>query len=166
MLLNAGAKVLDLPTEGVTPFKARQNAAAETAISLLMKEPWRKGLVSEAMEGLVRKLVECGASLDRPCGFGPRPPVIRAIRSMTLPGACLLIELGARTDDAHIVRPGSMHDGVTTLLGEAEIAGGQEFVALINESLLKRRLAQLKQDAGSVNEAGVDPARRRRSIAV
>lgn len=166
MLLDAGAKVLDLPTDGCSPARSRRNAAMETAISLLMRDQWRAGLVSESMEGLVRKLEQCGASLDRPCGLGPRPPVIRAIRSRNMTGVQLLIELGARTDDAHIVQPGSMLDGVTTLLGEAEIAGGQEFVALVNEALLKRRLTQLKHGTPEDAVISAPGSRRRRPASV
>jgi hypothetical protein len=153
LLLDAGDAVIDVSWE-----------RDRTGIGILCERYWTfrgtEALLEET-KALVRRLRAAGGDLDALGGGQQLPPVVAALRSLNQDAAHLLIELGARTDDEHLVRPQSEKQcAMRGLVGEARLCGGEKAAARIIE--LQMRLCIAEHSAPDVEQ----PAPRRRLKAV
>lgn len=151
VLLDAGATSVD--TDDDQP----------AGIGILCERMWSfagDSSLTDAVVELVRRLHAVGGSLDKFGGQQTVPPVVEALRAFNLTAAKLLIELGARTDDEHLVRPQGENQGaMRSLSEEARSAGKEPWVAEITEHLMRVRIGTGPQDLS-------EPAPQRRMRAV
>lgn len=158
MLLDAGAKIIDLP--GVQRMPPKH--PFESGISLL-SEPWFEEAapwVLEPLQALVRRLHAHGAKLDLFCGYEAAPLVVCAIRNRNLSLALQLVEMGVKVDDASICRPaGPAGREVLSVLEETEKSLGLKARARMVDALMRRQFAA-ESSVEAANDA-VQPARRR-----
>ena len=157
MLLDAGAKLIDLP--GVQRMPPKH--PFEPGISLL-SEPWYEDSapwVLEPLQALVRRLHAHGAKLDALCGYEPAPLVVTAIRNRNMALALLLVEMGAKVDDASICRPAGPAGGeVLSLLDETEKHLGLKARSRMVDALMRKQFVSSSTEPAN---SPIQPARRR-----
>lgn len=140
MLLDAGAKIVDLPAVapggGQHPFASGLSILSERWFQ--ETSPW----VLAPMQALVRRLHGAGAALDVLCGYRQVPLVVFAVRNSNMPLALQLIELGAATSDTVLRRSaGPQSDEVLSLADEAEKWLGPEARAQVIAAVIRRCIA-------------------------
>lgn len=165
MLLAAGAKELDRPDEEAQPGAINFGRKLLTAIGHLVDggaavmKPEMRSLVHQLMGQLVR----AGADMDRACGFQEVPPVVMALRSLDIEGACKLIALGCKTDDAFIVRSNGIAGKVASLTEEAYGAGKEAFSTRVTAALMERQIS-VSQPTDAAASTSRAPSRRLRVV--
>lgn len=162
LLLDAGAKELDRPLEDTPPGTINFSRKLLTAIGYLVDggASVMKPEMRAKVHDLMGQLLLAGADINRPCGAQEAPPVVMALRSLDIEGACKLIALGCNTDDAFIARPNGIAGKVAPLMEEAYKAGKEGFTSRITVALMERQIALHQAPAPQAN--GVMPAPKRR----
>lgn len=116
LLLDHGAAYKDpCPLDGGK--LVHQNAISQLTCQWNQKHaPW----IRDEIRPLLIKFMQRGADLNDSLGYAPAPPVLRSVWSQSFEAACLLIELGARTEDAFLAESTKWRQPpVTSLVEEA-----------------------------------------------
>jgi len=161
LLLDAGAT----ETEPLAPNKQFLTAIGylvDFGNSVDVVDPHIRTIVNELME----RLHEAKADIDCRNGVMALPPVIYALRCLNIEGACQLIRMGCKTDDAHIVRTSGLGGIINPLMDEAHEAGQEAFTTRIIAAVMQRQLllSNARAPEPSTNES--NPKARRRRMAV
>lgn len=176
-LLDNGAAYRDPCPTIVDGDRFHRNAiSALTSVWNIQHGPWLR----TQLRPLMQKLVDKGASLNDSFAGIPGepsdPPLIHALRSGNIHGACLLIELGANTDDAFLAQAIDSNNpaGAMNLLDWTQAIAEQDKAdsnrAKLLEALLKRRLqmspATVQEPAPETGSAPQQVPTRRRAMRV
>ena len=165
MILAAGANAADAPQRFKNNGTLMPGDGQPMLFHLMEKwfehlQPW----VAPRLEAIVRKLHAGGAGLDMRCGTKEIPLLLEAVRTDNMLFAKLLVEMGARTDDAFIARPfGSPGGQLYGLMEEAQRYGGGDRAAQMAEAVMRQRLSVDCLPAESANAAAVVAPVRRKS---
>lgn len=161
LLLKAGSTEIAYPMskpQQLTAIGYLVNSGSSQALGYTHIHP----IIFELME----RLQHAGADIDRFGGVMMQPPLIHALRCLNIDGACQLIRMGCKTDDAHIVRTSGLGGIIKPLMVEAHEAGKEAFTTRILAAMMERQLlvSNAKEPTAAANESVSETPRRRMAV--